>query len=56
MVLDGRTELLVLFLEKSNTLLKRFQKELLADTASLGVFSLVFFVGQRGDEPADEFE
>jgi hypothetical protein len=37
-------ELLVLFLEESNGLLKRFQKELFTDAASLGVFTVALTV------------
>ena len=41
---NGATELIVFFLEESNGLLKRFEKELFADPGSFGMFSVTFSV------------
>lgn len=39
---NALTEFFVLFLEKSNRLLERFQQELFANTTALGVFTVAF--------------
>mmetsp|Transcript_22191 Transcript_22191/g.35768 ORF Transcript_22191/g.35768 Transcript_22191/m.35768 type:complete len:202 (-) Transcript_22191:473-1078(-) len=39
---DGVTKLFVFFLQEGHTLLKRFQEELLANAAALGVFTITF--------------
>ena len=48
-------ELLVLFLEESNGLLKRFQKELFTDAASLGVFTVALTALNKTGIRKDEF-
>jgi hypothetical protein len=42
MVPDGMAKLIVLLLQQSHTLLKRFQKKLLTNAASLGMFPVAF--------------
>jgi hypothetical protein len=42
MLTKSLTQLFVLFLQQGNTLLKRFQKELFADTRALGMLTIAF--------------